>query len=383
VFVINGLLGAADMVSILNPRLLLKLFRAFLAACRSSCEIEGVNIAPLAREDLLRSFTSPMFFQCLLLDRCLRRVAMENLETLFFRLEFQPLERALLYNTHGRTKTVGFQHSALGKNFLNYVFEEGELGLHAKNQGDARSMPLPDYILTSGEKGVEYLRRWGYPPERHAVAGAVRLGPLYSYRKNIPPRQKLRAQYGIAADKKVIFVATSPLLQETVCMLDDLLQAVTSSPEPVHLVVKCHPNAHAVPGYIRRVRGLMESRRRDVSFDFYTEPIAFYDYIALSDAVLLTGGTVALEAMLLGCVPLIYVNDAQFSHNPLTEYPGAVILVDGRQAMEEALKIINDREAVEKLKRNWEKPLHDMFYDGEQNPNKRFIHVLKNDFRIL
>ena len=383
VFILDSLLGVFDILSVLDPRLFMKLLKAFRIACRSAHEMAGIDISPLAREDLFRSFTSPMFFQCLLLDQCLQRVTMENLETLFFRLEFQPLERALLYNTHGKTNTVGFQHSALGKNFLNYVFEDGELRIHGNNQDDSDSMPLPDYILTSGGKGVEYLRQSGYPPERLAVGGAVRLGPLYSYRENTPPRQKLRQQYGIPADKKVIFVATSPLLQETICMLSDMFDAVKSDSDRFHLVIKCHPNAHAVPGYIRRVRGMMDSRRSDVSLDFYTEPIAFYDYISLSDAVLLTGGTVALEAMLLGCVPIIYVNDAQFSHNPMTEYPEAVILVDGRESMEEALKIINDREAVEKLKRNWEKPLHDMFYDGEQNPNKRFIHVLKNDFRIL
>ena len=324
VFVLNSLIRATDILSVLDPRLFMKFFQAFRIACRSAHEMAGIDIAPLAREDIFRSFTSPMFFPCLLLDRCLQRVNLTNLGVLFFRLEFQPLERAILYNTRDNTKTIGFQHSALGRNFLNYVFEDDELGAHWRARDRSESMPLPDTILTSGEKGIEYLRRAGYPAERLSVGGAVRLAPLYAYRKSVPSRQELRKQYGIPADRIVIFAATSPLLQESICMLDDLLHAVKAAAGRFHLIVKCHPNGHAVPGYIRTITAMVDHYREDIPLDFFTERVAFYDYISLSNAVLLTGGTVALEAMFLGCIPMIYVNDAQFSHNPMTEYPEAV-----------------------------------------------------------
>lgn len=383
VFVLNSLLGAADILSVLDPRLFMKFLKAFRIACRNTYEMEGIDISPLAREDIFRSFTSRMFFPCLLLDRCLQRVNLTNLGSLFFRLEFQPLERALLYNTRGNTRTIGFQHSALGRNFLNYVFEEDELGAHWHARDRSESMPLPDSILTSGEKGIEYMRWAGYPPEQLAIGGAVRLAPLYAYRKSAPSRQELRKRHGIPADSTVIFAATSPLLQESICMLDDLVHAVRASAGCFYLVVKYHPNAHSVPGYICKIAAMMDHYRKDISLEVHTGPIALYDYISLSNAVLLTGGTVAMEAMFLGCIPMIYINDAQFSHNPMTEYPEAAILVDGRQAMEAAMKTICEKETVEAMKKHWEQPLHDMFCGLEENPSDRFMRVLKDDLRIL
>ncbi|MFH1857918.1 MAG: hypothetical protein ABH845_03325, partial [Candidatus Omnitrophota bacterium] len=383
VFILDSLLGFSDILSIFDPFIFVRFFKAFSTAYHASYEIGGTNISPLARGDLFRAFTSPVFFQCLLLDRCLQRVAFGNLDALFFRIEFQPIERALLYNTYGKMKTIGFQHSALGRNFLNYVFDEGELDAHWQKRGEQESMPLPDYILTSGAIGIEYMRRAGYPAERLAVGGSVRFSPLYEYREKMSSRQELRKKYGIPPGRTVVFVATAPLLQETLCMLADLFDAVKPAPERFHLVVKCHPGANAVPGYISKVKEVIAAHGKTVSLDFYNEPVAFYDYITLSDAVLLTGGTVALEAMLLGCVPIIYINDAQFSHNPMTEYAGAVIFVDGSDAMAAALKTITDRDAVEKLKMKWNKPLYDMFHDTGENPDRQFLSVLKNDLEIL
>ncbi len=326
--------------------------------------------------------TGPMFFHCLLLDRAMRRFPLNNLKVLFFRLEFQPLERAILYNTKGKTKTFGFQHSALGKNFLNYVFTDGELGDHWRRRNEADSMPLPDYILTSGELGIQYMRQAGYPNGRLAVGGALRFSHLYEYIREMPSKEDLRKRYSLPQKKTIILVATSPLLQETVSMLNDLFGAAKQATTDYYMIIRCHPEALNAPGYVDQVQEILKGESRGVPFDFLTELVSLHDYIALSDAVLLTGGTVALEAMLLGCIPLIYINDAQFSHNPMTEYSDAVILIEDMSSMKQALDLLSQGDVTKKLRQFWERPIRDMFYDTLENPSKRFLSVIRNRFDI-
>jgi hypothetical protein len=380
--VLEGMLRAVDIFSLFDPKLFLRCRRAFLISCSSLVSIKGVDISPMIRKTLFQSLTNPMFFHCLLMDRALRRLPLQNLKALFFRLEFQPLERAILYNTLGKTKTIGFQHSALGKNFLNYVFPDGELGNHWSRREDTYSMPLPDYILTSGEVGIHYMRLAGYPEDRLAVGGQLRFSHLYDYVREMPPKEALRKRYTLPLDKRIILVATSPLIQETICMIDDLFRAAKQVTSDFYMIIKCHPEALNKSGYVGRIQEVLKAESKGIPFDFLTGPVSLHDYIALSDAILMTGGTVALEAMLLGCTPLIYINDAQFSHNPMTEYPDAVILINDLASMKKALDLLSKGGITERLRQFWDRPIRDMFGDTSENPVKKFLSVLTNQFHI-
>ena len=382
VTVLERKLKAVDVLSLLSPKLFLKCLTALKISRESPATLQGVDISPLIREALFQSLTSPMFFHCLMLDRAMRRIPLENAKVLFFRLEFQPLERAILYNSRGKTTTVGFQHSALSNNFLNYVFADGELGDHWGHRESIESMPLPDYILTSGELGIQYMQRAGYPREHLAIGGALRFSNIYDYVRSMPSREALRKRYALPLDKTIILVTPSPLLQETICMFDDLFSAVKEGPSDFHIIIKFHPDALKSPNYVSQIQKVIYREGNGVTFDFLTGSVSLHDYIALSDAVLLTGGTVALESMLLGCVPLIYINESQFSHNPMTEYPDAVILVDGRTSMRRALDFIGDGTAAAKLRPFWSKPIRDMFYDTSENPGKRFLTAVREQFHI-
>lgn len=382
VTVLEGTLKGIDVLSLISPKLFLTCLTALKISRECPATIKGVDISPLIREALFQSLKSPMLFHCLMLDLAMRRVPLENAKALFFRLEFQPLERAILYNSRGKTTTIGFQHSALSKNFLNYVFADGELGEYWAHRENIESMPLPDYILTSGELGIQYMQKAGYPREHLAIGGALRFSNIYDYVRSMPSGEALRERYALPLGKRIILVTPSPLLQETICMLDDLFGAVKEGPSDFHIIIKCHPEAVTAPGYVARIQKVLEAEGAGVSFDFITGFIPLYDYITLSDAVLLTGGTVALESMLLGCVPLIYFDESQFSHNPMTEYPDAVILVDGRTSMRRALDLIGDGTAAAKLRPFWGKPIRDMFYDASENPGVRFLTAVREQFHV-
>ena len=144
---------------------------------------------------MYHSFSSSSFFNALLIDRALQKLPLDNLNLLIYRLEFQPHERALLYNTKGKVQSVGYQHSALSKNFLNYVFKKDELGWHWGKRAESSSMPLPDHIFTSGQIGFDYMSIAGYPEDHLFIWGGIR---YYDLRKNIhlmSSKNELRIHY--------------------------------------------------------------------------------------------------------------------------------------------------------------------------------------------
>jgi hypothetical protein len=80
--------------------------------------------------------------------------------------ESHPWERALIRTARGLgVKTVGYQHTVVGKHLYNYgtaAISDGEDG-------------IPDYVLCNGPAYRDQLAEWGVPVERLSVAGAFRL----------------------------------------------------------------------------------------------------------------------------------------------------------------------------------------------------------------
>jgi hypothetical protein len=189
------------------------------------------------------------------------------------------LERAILYNSRGNTATVGFQHLALSRNFLNYVFCDGELGDHWRRRHDAASTPLPDFILTSGEKGIHYMQKAGYPQDHLAIGGAIRLRRIKEYGKEMPSKELLRKRYNQPLNKKIILVTPSPLLEETSSMIEALFGAVKDRPSDFHVVIKCHPNALRSPGYVSGIRKVIDRKGIGITTDLLTSESSLYDYM--------------------------------------------------------------------------------------------------------
>ena len=101
-----------------------------------------------------------------------------------------------------------------------------ELASHWKKKNDTRSMPLPDYIFTSGQIGYDYMSSAGYPEDNLFVCGGIR---YYDLRKNIhlmPSKSQLMIKHSIPSQKQIIFVVTTPITSETVAMLRLLYQAI-------------------------------------------------------------------------------------------------------------------------------------------------------------
>ncbi|KAF0135207.1 MAG: hypothetical protein FD145_33 [Candidatus Saganbacteria bacterium] len=367
--ILEQFLKPADFLAPVAPGLFLKFYNSLKQFAGLSFKLKGKDLSAFFWEEYFKSLTNPVLFEWLLLDKALRRYQLRNLKAVLFRLEFQPLERALLYNTRRQTTTFGFQHSALGKNFLNYVFQPNEF--------NTSTIPLPDQILTNGEIGQKFMTEAGFPAERLVAFGPIRYIPLFEYAKNRPSSIDLRRKLSIPLNKKIVFVATSPLLPETLCMLGDLLAAATQVGTAIHIFVKLHPNAKEFQGFVPAVKKLLRENIEKNSFAILPPSVSIYDYISASDTILLTGGSVALEAMVLGVVPIIYICHAQFSHNPMAKFPEAVFLVKNKQELLLALSAINDKQSINQIMNSWPDVIKLFFHDIIEDTIKKTITQIK------
>jgi len=343
--------------------------------------IEGIKIDDIVYEEFFRSFSSPAFFQTLLLDRALQKTPLKKCKLLFFRLEFQPHERAILYNTKGKVKSIGFQHSALSKNFLNYVFMKDELARHWEQGTESSSMPLPDHIFTSGQVGFDYMSSAGYPEDHLFVCGGVRYDDL---RKNVhlmSSKNELRIQHNIPNKKKIILVTTTPIIHETVAMLNSIyfaIQHLERDKNRYHIIIKHHPNTKSMKNYIDKTGKVLNHWQNIISHEIVWGEINVHEYIKMSDVVITTGGTTPLEAMIIGIPSIIFSLKIQFSHNPLIDYPQSALFVHNSSSMQSALEKINEKARLESFYNEWKVPINDMFGNYSKNQNQRFINLLSS-----
>ena len=71
----------------------------------------------------------------------------------------------------------------------------------------------------------------------------------------------------------------------------------------------------------------------------------------MSDVILTSGGTIPLEAMILGVPSIIYSSNYNFSHNPLQNYPQSAFLVNDTTSMSSAIKKVVHNELKTELKK--------------------------------
>jgi hypothetical protein len=95
-------------------------------------------------------------------------------------------------------------------------------------------------------------------------------------------------------------------------------------------------------------------------------------YILLSDLSVFLGGSLAIEALLLGGNPLVYRPSSNFSHNPISDYPDLVRYAFDRNSMKNEINSFNDQ----RKDNNQMQVVNDMFNDLNDKPYDKFINKI-------
>ena len=370
--ILDKILNIKDAMSLFRLNTFLILLSILVRKNRVNIgSLDGIKIDGIIYDELYRSFSSSTFFEALLIDKALQKVSLVNLKLLIFRLEFQPHERALLYNTKRQVKSIGFQHSALSKNFMNYVFMKDELGTYWNNKNDSSSMPLPEHIFTSGQVGSDFMSEAGYPLKNIDIVGGVRFAEMYNYIKQKSNKIDLRIKYDLPLDKSIIFAPTSLLVDETINMLDTLIFSIKETQKEYFLILKCHPASNSKL-FARKIEHFLDSNWDSSSYCFITQSINTYDYILLSDLSVFLGGSLVIEALLLGESPLVYLPSSNFSHNPILDYLDTVRYAFDRNSMKKEINSFYDQ----RKDNNQMQVVNDMFNDLNDKPYDKFINKI-------
>ncbi|MFH1581658.1 MAG: hypothetical protein ABIC39_06235 [Pseudomonadota bacterium] len=332
---------------------------------RIKVSYEGYNITDLVIAEFDHSLISRQVFHCFFIMRAIRRMVSKNaISALLYRIEFQPFERAIEYGVGDRCMTVAFQHSAIGRNDLQYFF----------HPDDFNDLPRPDKLLVTGEYPYEVLRKAGFPEDDIGICGPVRYASLIEYRRGARNRSEIRKKHGFN-DKQHIFLIASPSAKEDMLnLMLSLLQVLRKNDKDFIFLFKSHP----VFKFDQDIIELINQFYPNMKYSFLPDNVNLNDYLFLSDALILTGTTVGIEAICLGTMPILFENNSTFSLNPLLEIKNSYFSVKNELELKEALfSVINNDPRVLGIKKHWPEAIRKLFYNIEEDPNEKFYSVLQ------
>ncbi len=201
-------------------------------------------------------------------------------------------------------RTVGYQHSVIGPQMLNYSFQSNADGLAS----------IPDVILCTGKATLEQLSQWGIPKERLHIGGALRIPDV----------------------KKMTPTATGPVYmalsfdQETAKQMVAAAELLTM--HGYKILLKSHPMQPTI---------LTENKNIEVTQKFFSD----FDNLK---AVIYAASTVGMEAAIAGLPTIRYQTEGKIALDilppsvslPASDFGGLV------NALENATPVAVTREDV-------------------------------------
>ena len=379
---LNRLCHVSDFLRAWSPLRLLKVIHIESRLVPQIHAIfEGVDVSLFVQEEMRRSFCRPEFFTNELIASAVSRsIDRYKISAIIHYLEFQMFEKAIWYGAQDRAKTIGFQHSTIGKNKFLYLFSPEEIVSALDRRNPCEAMPVPDLIFTSGRYPLEVLRQNGIPEHRLAVCGAVRYAGLASRITQIPEKERLRQNYGISLQARVLLVAPSSESREgAIDLVRSVAQAVPERAHDVLVVVKCHP---MLPIDLPLIRAAAADRP-SVKIKLVPPDAPLLDFMWLADAVFQTASSTAVEAAALGRIAIIYENPATLTLGPVADVSRIGLMARNDKEMRCAVnKVLTGDVSLDVLRKTSKREVDEVFSYLDGTASDRFIQLLRK-FGVL
>lgn len=335
----------------------------------------GYDISRLIAVELNSSLGSRQLFNDILLYFAFKNILEQyKVKGVIHASEFQCYEKAIWYAARNKTKVFALQHSAIGKNWLNYYFCKDEIPSHLENKMPLEDMPLPDLYFTSGWYPHEVMLGNKIPENMLRLCGAIRYDKLASYILHKPSRIELRKKYNIPNDTKVLVVFSGVNRKESLNMISNISFALKEIDHDILVLFKSHP-LRIIDEEFKKIMTINKVR---VSFETIPVNANYFEYISLSDVTCFCNSTIGIESIALGTHAISFDNIHSIVSFDMIEVGNAVFHVKNPFEFKQALvKIINHHEQLMDVETFWPDAIYRTFYLLDGKSNQRFIDYLK------
>jgi surface carbohydrate biosynthesis protein (TIGR04326 family) len=287
-----------------------------------------------------------------------------SLRMMFLPFEYQPMERAVWAGAKSlpEISIVGLQTGLFASNQMGFSFPVEEIKRGSKD--DLKS-PVPDVLAAYGALPYRiFAERLG--SERVCLSGPIR----YSSLQTCDPDAGGSFSIEDAPQSAVfVLVATSIAREESVPLLETAFRASAELPE-IFFLIKFH---YHLPLHTE-VKNLAARYGMDRYRVFDSD---LYELMRVAPIVICAGSSIGLEAMTLGCMPIVFRSLGEMSANPMLDVPDAVFfwhsIVELRAALQSCL--VRDAE-YQKRKSAWPRAIADQL-DLAGSPDERLYEFLR------
>jgi hypothetical protein len=273
-----------------------------------------------------------------------------------YRVEFQPMENAILRGLEGGVQRVGFFHSPFGRYYLPLRLAPAELD-PPDSGGAAGPRPLPEAVVACGPLARRYLAADGYPVARVALCGPQRHQAFLDFRASLATRAALRDRLQIPQERTIVFVALAIVEEETEALFMALTEACREEIN-VHVLIKTHPNrpdGDAAMADALHVLGPDRARVLPGSANMY-------EYMAAADAMLCIGSTIAFEAMAVGVMHIAFEHPGTYAATSLGAFTDALFVARTPEELRAALVAVLERSEPARARQlRWPQTIGEVF----------------------
>jgi len=273
----------------------------------------NIDIWDLFEDEWISSFAGGVLISGLIFSRIFSNIskALNGSATVMYLAENKAWERVLNFFFHyeKKFKTVAVLHSSLPLLLLSFFDHKDDL-IESK---DARlAIPEPDYVACNGKIPLKLLRKSGWDGKRAFLWFALRYQHLKGY---------LQEEIAWTSRQNKILVVLSTVLKESQEMLLFIHQAFGSSKRNCQIIIKEHYNL-PINSYLRQLK-----------MNFCKDQFVFSngdldEILRTVKAVVLTGSSVGLESIALGCPVIVPRFTSVVDMNPLSGISDLPIYVD-------------------------------------------------------
>ncbi len=286
---------------------------ALLRTKIASTQFQGINIDPIVQEEQIYQ-PFPMVIQAMLSYRLWRRLSRDGkcLSWVICWYENQVIDKALIAgvrDAYPGIEIIGAQMFMHSPNFLNLYPSQSEYNYRL----------VPDLLLQTGPSQCKAAQKY-VPAVRCITAAALRYSHLFAEK---PDTQKF------SDEKKAILVLLTFNVDESLEILDIMLDALHEIKGEEELLIKCHPDFTA-----EEIVAAFGREEWPAVFKVCEKNLT--EAFATSSMVIASNSSSMVEAAVLG-IPVIYIGrQCNLNLNPLAEVPSAIYSTcyDGPQVAE-------------------------------------------------